>query len=89
MSSSEDFKCPHCGGKLSKTTMPMESLWSLGYLMICFNDECSYYVAGWDVLMSTRKVKASYRYRIDPATGAAGPFAVWSEDAMKDKIVKE
>jgi hypothetical protein len=32
-------------------------------------------------------VRCSYRFRIDPATGSASPLAVWSPDALKDRIL--
>jgi len=32
-------------------------------------------------------VKASYRYRVDPATAKPSPLAVWSTDALKDRIL--
>ena len=32
-------------------------------------------------------VKASYRYRVNPTTGSASPLAVWSTDALKDRII--
>ena len=38
-------------------------------------------------MMSQYKVKVSYRYRLDPASGCASPIAVWSETALVDRIV--
>jgi hypothetical protein len=32
---------------------------------------------------------ASYRFRIDPATGEKGPLPVWSKSAMRESILQE
>jgi hypothetical protein len=32
--------------------------------------------------------KGSYRHRVDPASGLASPLAVWSRDALKDRILE-
>jgi len=37
---------------------------------------------------SNYAVKASYRYRVDPTTGKGSPLAVWSADAVKDRIIE-
>jgi len=37
---------------------------------------------------SNYAVKASYRYRFDPLTGQKSPLAVWSSDALKDRIIE-
>jgi len=37
---------------------------------------------------SNYAVKSSYRYRVDPITGKGSPLAVWSKDAIKDRIIE-
>jgi hypothetical protein len=32
-------------------------------------------------------VKASYRYRVDPATGECSPLAVWSSAALRGRLL--
>jgi hypothetical protein len=32
-------------------------------------------------------VKASYRYRVDPTSGKPSPLAVWSAEALQDRIL--
>ncbi|NWG00361.1 MAG: ogr/Delta-like zinc finger family protein [Thermoanaerobaculaceae bacterium] len=81
--------CPHCGAPMRRFTLPDASGWQGAYHWACFNDECSYFRRGWVWMFDTYGVKASYRYRIDPATGAASPLAVWSRDAIKDRIIED
>jgi hypothetical protein len=84
-----DHRCPHCGGELSPFKMPEESGWNGETHFACFNDECSYYVEGWEWMQQNYEVKSSYRYRIEPETGVASPLAVWSSMAVRDRIIKE
>ena len=68
---------------------PPEASWDSPYLFICFNDECPYFMRGWEWMKSHFNMTASYRYRLDPGTGDAGPLPVWSHDALKDNILSD
>lgn len=83
-------KCPHCGQKLSAFIMPEEGGWGGGRQWACFNDECPYFKEGWEWMYSQYRVKASYRYRlVDLEPGHASPLAVWSAEALRDRIVDD
>ncbi len=83
----ERSKCPHCGARMRKWMPPAESSWGLYAQYVCFNDECPYYVKGWDWMKSQFKQKASYRHRYNPENEETGPLPVWSPSALKDGIV--
>lgn len=40
-------------------------------------------------MMKEQNVKASYRHRIDPNTGASGPLPTWSAEAHRDQIIED
>ncbi len=68
---------------------PQSSTWSGEYQFVCFNDECGYYVRGWDWMRDHFNVLASYRHRLDPVTGERGPLPVWSPDALRHDIIAD
>lgn len=79
--------CPHCNETLQPFELPDNTGWQTEFHLACFNDECAYFQRGWKHMDEHYAVKASYRYRVDPATGKASPLAVWSADALKDRIL--
>jgi hypothetical protein len=79
--------CPHCNQKLQPFELPDNTGWQTDFQLACFNDECPYFVRGWEHMQENYAVKASYRFRVDPANGKSSPLAVWSADAIKDRIL--
>ncbi|MBN1343867.1 MAG: hypothetical protein JXQ73_14380 [Phycisphaerae bacterium] len=86
---SEPPCCPYCGQPLKRWECPAESSWDTPWQWGCFNDECPYYVKGWDWMREKFQVNASYRHRIDPTTGESGPLPVWSPEALKNRIIED
>ena len=88
MTDSQHPVCPHCDRELQAFELPDSTGFESEFHLACFNDECPYYVRGWKHMESNYAVKASYRYRVDPTNGKASPLAVWSADAIKDRIIE-
>ena len=88
MTTIEKPVCPHCDTQLQAFELPDATGYEGEFQFACFNDECPYYVRGWDHMESNYAVKASYRFRVDPTTGRGSPLAVWSKDAIKDRILE-
>jgi hypothetical protein len=82
-------KCPHCDVKMLKWAPPDDASWGDAYQLVCFNDECSYYVRGWKWMAEKYAQKASYRYRYSPHTGEAGPLPAWSPEAHRSSIIDD
>ena len=82
-------ECPHCGAKMLKWRVPIASTWPEEYFYVCLNDDCPYYVRGWEVMWEQQATRASYRCRLDPDSGKFVPLPVWSADALKDDIIEE
>ncbi len=85
----QSYDCPHCGSSLKRIELPDNTGWDGQYHLVCFNDECSYYTEGWKHMWEQYEVKASYRYRVNPENGVASPIAVWSETALRNRIVED
>jgi hypothetical protein len=89
MKVTETPACTHCGATMKKWEIPPGTTWDAGFHYVCFNDDCPYFVNGWDWMQQQYKAHASYRHCIDPETGCSRPLPVWSDAALKDRIISD
>ena len=81
--------CSYCGSRLKKWRVPDGASWDEEFFFVCFNDECSYYKNGWKWMKEQYNQNASYRFMVNPTTGASSMIPVWSESATREMIVEE
>ena len=86
--------CPHCGTEMNIWEVPSINCgdglgWGTPYLYICFNDECSLYVKGWDNIKDNYSHNASYRCMNYPGTEQFELITVFSPVGATGQIVDD
>jgi SAM-dependent methyltransferase len=82
--------CPHCGEKMLKWAVPdnpFKVTWDNEFMYICFNDECPYYVRGWDFMYRAGNRKSSYRLMYNPEKDCCKPIPVPTPKALRESIM--
>jgi len=92
--SMEKPKCPYCGVVMSMWEVPSIPVgdglgWGVPYLFLCFNDECSLYVEGWDNIKENYAHTASYRCMCYPGTEQFECMPVFSPVGAQGQIIDE
>lgn len=84
------LRCPHCDEKMKKWAVPenpFEATWANEFLYICFNDNCPYYVRGWDHIFKSTSRIASYRFMYNQEKDTCAPIPVPSPKALRESII--
>jgi hypothetical protein len=82
-------RCPYCGSELKKWKVPQTVFteWPNEYFFVCLNDECSYFVQGWEV-MASQGIHGSYRLMYDPLADCCQALPVPNKSMLLDQIVE-
>ncbi|MBN1849309.1 MAG: methyltransferase domain-containing protein [Deltaproteobacteria bacterium] len=86
----DTLQCPHCGESMKKWKVPENPFcytWDNEFMYICFNDECPYYVKGWEHMYSQGNRGVSYRLMYNPEKDLCSPIPVPSPRALRDGII--
>ena len=83
----DTMRCPYCDSELKKWTPSSYSTWGGEIQYVCFNDECSYFIKGWEAMAEQGNI-CTYRLRYDPLTDSCDPFPVTNKNMGRDSIVE-
>jgi hypothetical protein len=72
------LRCPYCEQPLTRWEVPEDPFceWPNEFVYVCFNDECSYFVDGFEAMGRQGNVGFSYRLMYDPDRDTFGPAVV-------------
>jgi len=86
----QTLSCPYCNQRLTKCLVPDSPFteWPSEFQYLCFNDECRYFLEGWDN-SATQQFHGSYRFMYDPTLDSCFPIPVLNHWSLKDSIVED
>jgi SAM-dependent methyltransferase len=90
MSIKDTLRCPYCNERMRKWAVPdnpFTQTWDNEFMHICFNDECPYFVRGWDHMHAGGNRGISYRLMYNPIKDVCKPVPVPTHLALKEGIV--
>jgi zinc-ribbon domain len=92
--SQEKPLCPHCGAVMTIWEVPPFDFsdglgWGTPFMFVCFNDECSLYVQGWQNMQENYAQCASYRCINYPGTKQFQCMPVFSPMGATGQIIDE
>ncbi|UCD23208.1 MAG: hypothetical protein JSW51_09105 [Gemmatimonadota bacterium] len=84
----DTLRCPYCDDRLRKWLVIQTPFteWPSEFLYVCLNDECGYFVGGWETL-AEQDVPGSYRFMFEPTIGGCYSIPVLSRTDLRDRIV--
>ncbi len=71
----ETLCCPYCEERLEKFEIAVSPFceWPNEYMYVCFNNDCSYLISGWDAMAAQGNPGFSYRLMYDPTRDRCMP----------------
>jgi len=82
------LRCPYCDDSLKKwlVTQTPFTEWPGEHQYVCLNDECGYFVGGWETL-AEQEVPGSYRFMFEPTIGGCYSIPVLGRNDLRDRVV--
>jgi len=86
----ETLRCPYCDEPLLKWEVPDTPFteWPNEFMYVCFNDACSYFVKGWEI-MAFQGNPGSYRFSYDTLRNTWRPFPVLTRKSGREGIIRD
>jgi SAM-dependent methyltransferase len=86
----DTLQCPYCSEKLLKWEVPQNPFtqWDMGFMFLCFNDECPYLLRGWDAMYRQGNTGHSYRFAYIPGLDQCISVPVPNLRALKEGIIE-